>query len=131
VGTATAQPAQAGRCRHAVTGQISLMPSAASRKYILENTMARKLHQIWNWAVKRSSLNLFNYLAFQILWGFPPRLLQARHFSAILKTIPFNYKMRLNLAEEFCFFRIQQLTPNERRKRSLSCDERTRKRAIT
>lgn len=33
--------------------------------------MAIKLHQIWNWAGKRSSLNLFSYLTYQILWGFP------------------------------------------------------------
>lgn len=45
---ATVQPAQAGRCGCAVMGGMSLKPSAVSKKYISGNTMAVKLHQIWN-----------------------------------------------------------------------------------
>lgn len=55
-----------------LTGGRSLKPSAISKKCILENTMATKLHQIWNWAGKQSSLNLFNYLNFPDLVGVPP-----------------------------------------------------------
>lgn len=130
VRTATAQAAQAQGCRCGVTGGRCLKPSAVSKKYILGNRMATKLHQIWNWAGKSSSLNLFDYLTFQILGGFPWDYFKQDISLLFFKPCHSITEWDWISAEKFCFFRIQQLTPNEREKRSLSCDERTRKRAI-
>lgn len=115
VGTATAQPAWAGWRRPAVTGGTSLKPSAVSKKkYILGNTMVTNLHQIWNCMGKRSSLTLFNYLTFQILGGgFPLDYFKQDISLLFLKPSHSITEWDWISAREFCFFRIQQLTPNE------------------
>lgn len=98
---ATVQPAQAGRCGRAVMGGMSLKPSAVSKNiYFRKHNGSEVATDLELWSNGKHFFHLFNFPDFV---GVLPELVKASHFSAILKAITVNYRMRLDLSREVLF----------------------------
>lgn len=101
----TAQTAEASRCRCAVTEGTGLKPSTVSKKIYFRKQSGNKVASDLELGRKKKLSEFVQLFKFPDFVGVPPRIPQARHFSAILKIIPFNYGMRLDPSR----------TPNERK----------------